>query len=173
MTPLLLLLLPALLAAAAAADCKSLDLRVESASRDTATVSLAPPPETKKIRFEYSTGKFPTVDEVWVQDSGNAKREHYVMTDLDPGTEYSLRVTPECSESVPCKARPSPPRSSLLGTAYLPPLHTPQSPSPPSPPLSPLWLPSLALPSLSPHIIAIYPLNLSSFIPETTQVVQT
>jgi hypothetical protein len=67
MTPLLLLLLPALLTAAAAADCKSLDLRVESTTRDTAKVSLAPPSGTKKIRFEYSTGKFPTEREVDVK----------------------------------------------------------------------------------------------------------
>ena len=202
MAPLLLLLfLPSLLAAAAAADpCSSLDLRVESAGRDTATVSLAPPPGTKKIRFEYYTGKFPTIDEVWVKDnnkvkdsnevkdSGSGKREHYVMTGLDPGTEYSLRVTPECSEGGPCKAGPSPTRSlfsipslfplyplpSLLSPlpAYLPPLISPPLPlSPLSPFSSPLYpltrSPLLSLRSL--HNIS--PLN--SYFPETTQVVQT
>jgi hypothetical protein len=60
MTPLLLLLLilPALPSAAAGGGCGSLDLRVESIGRHSATVSLIPPQKnTKNIRFEFSTGK--------------------------------------------------------------------------------------------------------------------
>ena len=60
MTPLLLLLLilPALPSAAAGGGCGSLDLRVESIGRHSATVSLIPPQRnTKNIRFEFSTGK--------------------------------------------------------------------------------------------------------------------
>jgi len=156
MAPLLLLLLPALLAAAAAADCKSLDLRVESASRDTATVSLAPPPKTKKIRFEYYTGRFPTIDEVWVKDSGNAKREHYVMTDLDPGTEYSPPRHPRM-------LRVRPVQGAVFSPSLLSPRHclSPPSPHPPIPlsplspsisPLSPLSRSPLSLPSHHRHL---------------------
>ena len=41
-----------------------------------------------------------------MKDGGSGKREHYVMTGLDPGTEYSLRVTPECSEYARCEVGP-------------------------------------------------------------------
>jgi len=106
MAPLLRLLLTALLAAAAAAaDCGSLDMRVDSAGPGTATVSLKPPEDATKIRFDYSTGKFPTVDEVELRS--NMQRVNYVMKDLDPGTEYPLRVTPICGEYATCEAGPS------------------------------------------------------------------
>jgi hypothetical protein len=65
------------------------------------------------LRFEYYTGKFPSIDQVEVKKRGNDKRMYYVMTGLDPGTKYSLRVTPECSEYARCEAGFSPlPRGS-------------------------------------------------------------
>jgi len=54
------------------------------------------------MRFEYYTGKFPSIDQVEMKKSGNDRRVYYVMTGLDPGTKYSLRVTPECSEYARC-----------------------------------------------------------------------
>uniref|UniRef100_A0A7S0XDC0 Apple domain-containing protein n=1 Tax=Mantoniella antarctica TaxID=81844 RepID=A0A7S0XDC0_9CHLO len=71
-------------------------MRVESSSRDTATVSFAPPTGSSNTRVEYSKGKFPTQGEVKTSGSGRAS---YVMTGLDSGKKYSLRVKPLCPDS--------------------------------------------------------------------------
>lgn len=83
----------------AAADdgvCASLSLRVDSTSLDTATVSFAPPKNASKVRVEFFTGKFPTQEELDVEEKSRAR---FVMTSLDPCKTYILRVVPLCPSS--------------------------------------------------------------------------
>lgn len=96
----LLLLLVAVLGSLGAPEapgaddaCASLDMRVESSDRDTATVSFAAPDSSSKMRTEYSKGKFPTQSEMTVK---GGERASYTMTGLDPGKKYSLRLEPLC-----------------------------------------------------------------------------
>ena len=84
--------------------CASMDIRVDSVGDDTATVSFLSPTNASEVRVEYSTGKFPTQDNVEVREGSRAS---HVITGLDPGETYAVVVwhdSMRCTVDVSTKA---------------------------------------------------------------------